>query len=117
MCRPAQLLWETRRRCCGSSMKAWREELSETDLTVNEIRFLDLITPHAELEEELVTVFRQALRSASFVGGPMVEDFEAAFAEFCGVDYCVGASSGTDALRFALMAAGVGQGDVVVTVP
>jgi dTDP-4-amino-4,6-dideoxygalactose transaminase len=91
--------------------------LSLTDVTLNEIRFLDLVAPHAALEEELVAVFRQALRSASFVGGRMVEDFEAAFAEFCGVDHCVGVSSGTDALRFALMAAGVRQGDVVVTVP
>ena len=47
----------------------------------------------------------------------MVEDFERAFAEFCSTRYCVGVSSGTDALRFALMAAGIGNGDSVVTVP
>ena len=47
----------------------------------------------------------------------MVEEFEKTFAEFCGAKYAVGVSSGTDALRFSLMASGVQPGDVVVTVP
>jgi len=47
----------------------------------------------------------------------MVEDFERDFGEFCGAQYCVGVGSGTDALRFALIAAGVQSGDTVVTVP
>jgi dTDP-4-amino-4,6-dideoxygalactose transaminase len=81
------------------------------------IPFLDLVTPHVEMEEELVTVFRTALRTAAFIGGKAVQDFESAFAEFCDVSYCVGVGSGTDALRFALMAAGVCPGDSVITVP
>src|SRR5438128_10925026 len=81
------------------------------------IPFLDLITPHRELEEELVAVFRNALETAGFIGGPMVEDFEEDFAQFCDVEYCVGVGSGTDALRFALIAAGVSPGSTVVTVP
>jgi hypothetical protein len=44
------------------------------------IPFLDLITPHVELEQELTSVFRRALLTAGFIGGPMVEDFESAFA-------------------------------------
>lgn len=83
----------------------------------NEIPFLDLVTPHRELEEELTGVFRQALRTAGFIGGPMVEEFERAFASFCGIGHAVGLNSGTDALRFALMACGIEPGDVVVTVP
>jgi dTDP-4-amino-4,6-dideoxygalactose transaminase len=81
------------------------------------IPFLDLITPHKMLEQELTGVFRKALHTAGFIGGPMVEDFESAFAQFCETDHAVAVSSGTDALRFALMACGVGEGDVVVTVP
>jgi dTDP-4-amino-4,6-dideoxygalactose transaminase len=81
------------------------------------IPFLDLVTPHIELEQELTKVFQQALRTASFIGGPMVETFENAFAAFCHTKYSVAVNSGTDALRFALMAAGVRTGDVVVTVP
>jgi dTDP-4-amino-4,6-dideoxygalactose transaminase len=87
-------------------------------MTANgKIPFLDLVTPHLELEEELVSVFRSVLKTAGFVGGPMVEDFEREFAQFCGVRFCVSVGSGTDALRFSLIAAGVQPGDTVVTVP
>src|SRR5437016_11935817 len=81
------------------------------------IPFLDLVTPHRELEAELVSVFRAALDTAGFVGGPMVEGFEREFAAFCDAAHCVGVASGTDALRLALIAAGVKPGDTVVTVP
>jgi dTDP-4-amino-4,6-dideoxygalactose transaminase len=81
------------------------------------IPFLDLVTPHLELQQELTAVFQRALRSAGFIGGPMVENFEKAFAEFCNTGHSVGVGSGTDALRFALIAAGVKPGDAVVTVP
>jgi dTDP-4-amino-4,6-dideoxygalactose transaminase len=81
------------------------------------IPFLDLVTPHVELEQELTAVFQQVIRSAGFIGGPMVENFEKEFAAFCQTERSVAVNSGTDALRFALMAAGVKPGDVVVTVP
>jgi dTDP-4-amino-4,6-dideoxygalactose transaminase len=81
------------------------------------IPFLDLMSLHTELEAELVPVFQKVLRTAGFVGGPMVEDFEREFAGFCDAKHCVGLASGTDAVRFALMAAGVQPGDVVITVP
>ncbi|HEX4643392.1 MAG TPA: DegT/DnrJ/EryC1/StrS family aminotransferase [Candidatus Acidoferrales bacterium] len=83
----------------------------------NDIPFLDLVTPHVELEQELIRVVQQTLRTAGFIGGPMVENFEKAFAEFCDTKHAVAVSSGTDALRFAIMGAGVQPGDVVVTVP
>ncbi|HTT18298.1 MAG TPA: DegT/DnrJ/EryC1/StrS family aminotransferase [Candidatus Sulfotelmatobacter sp.] len=81
------------------------------------IPFLDLVTPHVELEQELTEVFRKTIRTAGFIGGAMVEDFEKAFASFCDAQHSVALNSGTDALRFALIAAGIKQGDVVVTVP
>ena len=81
------------------------------------VPFLDLVTPHRQLEDDLVAVFRTALGSASFVGGPMVEEFEREFAAFSGARFCIGIGSGTDALRFALLGAGVQPGDTVVTVP
>jgi dTDP-4-amino-4,6-dideoxygalactose transaminase len=83
----------------------------------NSIPFLDLVTPHVEMEQELTAIFHQVLRTAGFIGGPMVEDFEKAFAAFCGTSHSIAISSGTDALRFAIMACGVQPGDVVVTVP
>ena len=86
-------------------------------METNRIPFLDLVTPHQELKDELTAVFEHALETGGFVGGPMVEDFEKSFAGFCAAQHCVGVSSGTDALRFALMAAGVGHYDAVITVP
>jgi dTDP-4-amino-4,6-dideoxygalactose transaminase len=80
------------------------------------IPFVDLVTPHKELQNELMAVFQGALQTAGFVGGPMVEGFEREFAAFCDAKYCVGVNSGTDALRFALTAAGVKPGDIVLTV-
>lgn len=85
--------------------------------TACKVPFLDLNSLHAEIEEELVAVFRRALRASAFVGGPEVEQFENEFAQFCDVSHCVGVNSGTDALRFALIAAGIGPGDAVITVP
>lgn len=82
-----------------------------------EIPFLDLITPHQELQEELLRVVRTAFNTAGFIGGPMVANLERDFARFCQTEHAVGVASGTDALRFALMACGVRAGDVVVTVP
>jgi dTDP-4-amino-4,6-dideoxygalactose transaminase len=81
------------------------------------IPFLDLVSPHKELRREIVDSVNSTLDTAGFIGGPVVEAFEREFAAFCGASHCVGVGSGTDALRFALMAAGVGEGDIAVTVP
>jgi len=81
------------------------------------IPFLDLVTPHQELKAELLEVVEKALASAGFIGGPMVEEFEQEFAKFCDTKYCVAVNSGTDALRFAFMAADIKPGEIIVTVP
>ncbi|HEY1262125.1 MAG TPA: DegT/DnrJ/EryC1/StrS family aminotransferase [Terriglobales bacterium] len=81
------------------------------------IPFLDLVTPHRELEDQLVAVFRDCIRSAHFIGGTMLEDFEREFAAFCDTRFSIGLANGTDAVRFALMAAGVQPGDAAITVP
>lgn len=86
-------------------------------MVTSRIPFLDLVTPHHELKDELLSVFSHILDTAGFIGGPMVEDFEKNFAKFCDTQQCVGVGSGTDAVRFALLAAGIQPGDVVVTVP
>src|SRR2546428_6486228 len=86
-------------------------------MSMREIPFLDLVTVHRELREELRSVFDSALDTAGFVGGPVVQAFERDFAEFCESQFCVGMASGTDALRLALVAAGGPPGDTLVTVP
>lgn len=81
------------------------------------IPFLDLVALHQEIEPELLEVFSAALRKAAFIGGPSVENFERNFANFCETRFAIGVSNGTDALKFALLAAGIGPGDGVITVP
>ncbi|HEY9724190.1 MAG TPA: DegT/DnrJ/EryC1/StrS family aminotransferase [Oscillatoriaceae cyanobacterium] len=81
------------------------------------VPFLDLRAQHRALEHEIMDVCRAAILDAAFIGGPQVEAFEQEFAAFCESPYAIGVNSGTDALRFALIAAGVGPGDEVVTVP
>jgi dTDP-4-amino-4,6-dideoxygalactose transaminase len=81
------------------------------------IPFVDLVSQHRALEEELVAAFRRALGSAGFVGGPEVAAFEDEFARFVGTPGAVAVNSGTDALRFAYQALGVRPGDEVITVP
>jgi dTDP-4-amino-4,6-dideoxygalactose transaminase len=86
-------------------------------MSTTTIPFLDLITVHRELRDELRSAFEAALDTAGFIGGAAVQDFEREFAESCDSRLCVGMGSGTDALRLALMAAGVAPGDTVLTVP
>ena len=82
-----------------------------------QVPFLDLKAQYKQIEHEVVPVVTQAMAGGAFIGGPQVAGFETEFAEFCDSRFCIGVSSGTDALRFALMASGIGPGDEVITVP
>ncbi len=81
------------------------------------VPFLDLKAQYKQIEQDVLPMMSKAMANGAFVGGPQVSDFETEFAEFCDSKYCVGLNSGTDALRFALMATGVGSGNEVITVP
>ena len=80
------------------------------------VSFLDIVAQDRPLRDDILAVFDQSLATAGFIGGPNVTEFEQDFASFCEVDHCIAVGSGTDALRFALMAAGVGPNDEVITV-
>lgn len=82
-----------------------------------QVPFLDLKTQFKQIQDEVMPMLVEAMTNAMFIGGPQVGGFESEFAEFCGTEYCVGVNSGTDALRFALIALGIGAGDEVITVP
>jgi len=81
------------------------------------IPFLDLKAQYRQIEKDVLPVVTEAMKNGAFIGGPQVTGFEEEFAAFCDSRYCIGVGSGTDALRFALMAAGVGPGSEVITVP
>ena len=74
----------------------------------------DLGRTHASLSAELLQDFAELLETGTFVNGPAVARFEDAFATYSGAARCVGVSSGLDALRIALIAAGLGRGDEVI---
>lgn len=79
------------------------------------VPFLDLSRQHAPLKAELMKVFETAVDGSGFIGGEPVSGFETEFAAYHGGGFCAGVNSGTDALRFALTALGVGAGDSVLT--
>jgi dTDP-4-amino-4,6-dideoxygalactose transaminase len=81
------------------------------------VPFVDLKIQYKQIEHEVLPMVTEAMANGAFIGGPQVTNFESEFAAFCDSTYCAGVNSGTDALRFALMAAGVGPGDGVITVP
>jgi dTDP-3-amino-3,4,6-trideoxy-alpha-D-glucose transaminase len=78
------------------------------------VPFLDLAPQHAPLRGDLLSEIAELLDTGMFTNGPQVAELERAFAAFCGTDDCVGVASGLDALRLALLAAGVGRGDEVI---
>ena len=78
------------------------------------VPLVDLRAAHEEIVAEVRSGFDRVLESSTFILGPEVEAFEKEFADFTGARYCVGLSSGTDALELALRAAGIGAGDEVL---
>jgi dTDP-4-amino-4,6-dideoxygalactose transaminase len=84
---------------------------------IMQVPFLDLKAQYRQIENEVVPLVTESMANGAFIGGDHVTGFEKEFAEFCQSEFCVGVGSGTDALRFALMACGIESGDEVITVP
>ena len=80
------------------------------------IPFVDLKAQYRRIQPEIDAAMQDVVENTAFIGGQRVKDFEAAFAEFCGVTFAIGVGNGTDALSVALRALGVGPGDEVITV-
>lgn len=81
------------------------------------IPFVDLKAQYAGIKDEVNAVIQGVLESSQFTLGSEVAAFEEEFATYCQAKYGVGVNSGTSALHLALLAAGVGPGDEVITVP
>ena len=78
------------------------------------IPFLDLKAPYLELKKELDEAIARVVSSGWFIGGTEVDEFEANYAQYCGVTHAVGVANGLDALHLALRAMDVGPGDEVI---
>ena len=81
------------------------------------VPYLDLKAQYQRIKPEIDTAIAKVLDSGQFVLGTEVAGFEDEFAAYCGTAECVALNSGTSALHLALLAAGVGPGDEVITVP
>jgi len=79
------------------------------------IPLVDLQSQYESIKNEIDSVITEVISKSAFVGGPYVEAFEKAFAEFCNVKHCIGVANGTDALFIALKVLGIGEGDEVIT--
>lgn len=82
--------------------------------TLTRIPLVDVVAQNREVGERLRDDLDELFRSGAFVNGPQVAAFETDYARYAGRRWCVGVSSGTDAVRLALGAAGVGPGDEVI---
>ena len=78
------------------------------------VPLVDLQAQMAEILDVVRPRIDQVLRSAAFIGGPEVTDFERAYAAYVQVGHCVGVGNGTDAVELALRAVGIGAGDEVL---
>lgn len=81
------------------------------------VPFADLVSMHKDLQAGFDEAIEEVFNAGSFILGPAVEQFEESFAKASGREHCVGVNSGTSALHLALLAAGVGPGDEVITTP
>jgi len=81
------------------------------------IPFVDLKAQYESIREEVSAAALRVLESGRYALGPEVQTFEQEFAAYCGAESAVAVNSGTSALHLSLLAAGVGPGDEVITVP
>lgn len=81
------------------------------------IPFVDLKTQYLSIQDEVDAAIKGVLNSCQFTLGDEVAAFEQEFSRYCQSEWGVGVNTGTSALHLALLAAGVGSGDEVITVP
>jgi dTDP-4-amino-4,6-dideoxygalactose transaminase len=85
--------------------------------SVNEVRLLDISASYHQILNDVEKEIADTTRTGQFILGSKVEQLEEKIAEYCQTKYAAGVSSGTDALLISLMAAGIGEGDEVITSP
>ncbi|HEX8112153.1 MAG TPA: DegT/DnrJ/EryC1/StrS family aminotransferase [Kofleriaceae bacterium] len=84
-------------------------------MTTVTVPFVDVPALIRPSRAEYLAAFERLLDTGGFIGGPAVNEFEAAFAAYCGAPYAIAVRTGTDALVLALRALGIGVGDEVIT--
>ena len=95
----------------GDFLEKWNAHEFNSSI---QVPFLDLKAQHHQIYNEIDDRITDIIANTAFVLGKHVEEFEKRFAELQEAKYCIGVSSGTDALHIALMALEIGPGDVVI---
>ncbi len=80
------------------------------------VPFVDLKVQYDSLKPEIDAAIQSVIEKTAFVGGPIVEKFETAFAAKHGTKHCISCANGTDAIYITLKALNIGPGDEVITV-
>lgn len=88
-----------------------------TTIPATQVPMNDLKIQYGTIKEEMDAALAEVIDNCSFILGPQVQAFEAAYAAYCGTRHAIGVSNGTDALKLALVAVGIGPGDEVITTP
>ena len=79
------------------------------------IPFVDLYAQYLAHQREIDSAISRIIKESAFVGGNVVREFEAAFANDYGIKHCISVGNGTDAIYIALKMLGIGPGDEVIT--
>src|SRR3989344_6610218 len=78
------------------------------------IKFVDLARHHAPIRKGIDASIKQVIDTSAFILGKQVDEFEQAFAKYCGMQHCIGVATGTDAIHLILRALDIGTGDEVI---
>jgi dTDP-4-amino-4,6-dideoxygalactose transaminase len=78
------------------------------------VPFIDLLPSHTALKDGILNDVAELIDDGRFINGPQVEEFEGAWASYCGSQFAVGLASGLDAIRLGLLGAGIERGDEVL---
>jgi dTDP-4-amino-4,6-dideoxygalactose transaminase len=81
------------------------------------IPYLDLQSQYKTIRSDVLAALEAVCESSRFAQGPTTDEFEKAFADYCGVGHCVSVNSGTSALHLAMRVLNIWSGDEVITAP
>ena len=94
-----------------------QKKINEPASPVTGVKLLDIPASYHQILNDVEIEMADTIRSGQFILGSKVSELEEKIAEYCQTKFAVGVSSGTDALLISLMAAGIGEGDEVITSP
>lgn len=78
------------------------------------VPFADLYAQYQGIKNEVDDAIASVIKNSSYIGGPVVKDFENAFARYLGMEHVIACANGTDSIEILLQAMGIGKGDEVI---